>query len=647
MFQSLTPPRLWLVAGLASALFLTRAGAATALPPAEDFFRPQTVSFAQLNPAGTHLAMRVYDAKTDSNGLRIVELASKKASLLPGTKVYDVHGFRWVGNERLVFQIVRDNLYATGLYLVHRDLTNPPSVLNENDAVQVLGSPAARPDNLFVWVYRDAHAQAEGRSGLLVELKLREGSDRGFDVDFSRVVDTVTPPACDGVLGWMRDRTGEVRYAFGQTKGEIALFRREPSRQWTRLGLDYDRYRPLAVDPDPHVLLVARLTAAGLRELVRLDTRDGSAGPVLFSDPKYDFCDATIRYRDNEKEVLGFSYLAQGPTQVWLNAPDVALQAVIDTTLPPNRTNLVISRSDDGTRLLVRSSSDQHPGTLYLFEPKLNTMVQIADYAPWLSGRQLGSVQVMSYKARDGLRLDGYVTLPANYVPGKPAPMIALPHGGPWVRDSWDYNAESQFFASRGYVVFRPNYRGSTGYNADISLKPQVDFHAMHEDVTDGVRALIKSGIADPKHVAIVGGSFGGYLAVCGAAYEPDLYKCAVTIAGVFDWSRIIQDGRRSNPLAYERLIRQLGDPKLQKEKFDALSPILSAAKIKIPVFIAHGEDDHVVAASQSHRLAAILRKAGVPYETMFETWEGHGFSTLKNRAELYERIDAFLKKNL
>ena len=160
---------------------------------------------------------------------------------------------------------------------------------------------------------------------------------------------------------------------------------------------------------------------------------------------------------------------------------------------------------------------------------------------------------------------------------------------------------------------------------------------------------LISAGIADPAHIAIIGASFGGYLAACGAAFEPGLYKCAISIAGVFDWERAMRDARRNDPESYryEWLLRRLGDPKLQQEKFESMSPLKAAAQIKIPFFIAHGRDDHVADSSQSQRLAKLLRQAGVPCETMFESNEGHGFSTLKNRVELYTRVEAFLKKNL
>jgi dipeptidyl aminopeptidase/acylaminoacyl peptidase len=314
----------------------------------------------------------------------------------------------------------------------------------------------------------------------------------------------------------------------------------------------------------------------------------------------------------------------------------------------PERLNQIVSRSRDGQRLLFISSSDRHPGTLFLLERKTMKLQTLSQLAPWLPERLMAPVRVTTYRARDGLKLDGYVTLPLDYDESKPGPMVVLPHGGPWHRDVWGYDPESQFFASRGYIVFRPNYRGSTGYNAAISREPRMEFRKMHEDVTDGVRALIAAKIADPAHIAIVGASFGGYLSICGAAFEPGLYRCAVSIAGVFDWERMIKEDRdNENIFRSEWLRRDLGDPKAQREKFEAMSPFYSVGQIKVPVFIIHGEDDNNADTSQSRRLVKALKAAGVKHETLFIPGESHGFAEMRHRIELFTRVEAFLKQNL
>ncbi len=611
-----------------------------------DFFRPPEIISVQLNPAGTHLAMQVFEPKTDSTGLRIIDLATKKVTGLSGTKAYDLYSFLWANDEEIIYTLSRDNLYAAGVFLVHRDRTTKSTPLNEGDAVRILGIPRARPDHLLLWVTSSRIAQ--GGQGGLLEVDLKRSFRNGFNDEYKNTVEWINGPQAGEVAGWMRDRDGEVRYATMANRGQLRLFQRGTRGDWAPVNLDLDQAQPLAVDTDPNTLLVARTSATGQSEIVPFNVLTGDAGPALYADDKYDLRDANVRFSEDGKEILGFGYARQAWTQFWLRESEARLQQAIDQALP-DRINLVLSRSRDSRRLIVLSASDRHPGTFYLFEPAAGKLAAIANRAPWLPEVQMRPVSLMRYKSRDGLSLDAYVTLPAGLAPGTPAPMIVLPHGGPWTRDTVGYDADAQFFASRGYVVFQPNYRGSSGYGPAISQTPRFDFRGMHDDVTDGTKALIKAGVADPRRIAIVGASFGGYLAICGAAFEPELYKCAVTIAGIFDWERVMKQARSrdASSARYDFLQRNLGDPAQQQEKFEAISPLRAAASIKVPIFIAHGEADPVADSSQSHRLVRALKETRVPFETMFVSEEAHGFAALKNRVELYTRIEAFLKKNL
>ncbi|MBI3887330.1 MAG: S9 family peptidase [Opitutae bacterium] len=616
--------------------------------PVEYFFRPPAVRGATLNPAGTHLAMLATDLKKDSTSLLIVKLADNSVGGMRGDSTYDVSAYSWAGDDRLVFSLARDNRYAWGLYAMQRDDARSVVTLNTYDAVEVLGSPRARPDNLLVWIRQSA--RDEGREGDLVELDLRRDHFSKFGGSRHNVRHTYPPPPkTEGILRWFRDRRGEVRYATTHDHGRLQFFRRRDDDRWDPVAIDLDRDAPLAVDEDPQVLFVAHLNAQGTRDLVRFNTTDGTIGPALHTDEKYDFSDGAVRFSGDEREVVGLVYARQAPEQVWLHREEAARQAALDAVLPANRLNFVASRSRDGHRVLVVSSSDRHPGSLYLLDRDTKKLRRLAEFAPWLPENLMAPVRVVTFQARDGLKLDGYVTVPLGHDESRPGPMIVLPHGGPWVRDVWGYDAESQFFASRGYLVFRPNYRGSAGYNDAISQQPRVEFRQMHEDVTDGVRALVAAKIADPAHLAIVGASFGGYLALCGAAFEPGLYRCAVTIAGVFDWEQALKDDRANNPESFRRywLRRELGDPKANREKFEAMSPYLHAKDIRVPVLVIHGKEDTNADVGQSRRLVKALKKAGVPHEALFIADEGHGFASLQHRVELFTRVEAFLKKNL
>lgn len=246
------------------------------------------------------------------------------------------------------------------------------------------------------------------------------------------------------------------------------------------------------------------------------------------------------------------------------------------------------------------------------------------------------------------MTLEGYLTLPDGASETHPVPLVVLAHGGPWVRDVWQFQPDVQFFASRGYAVLQPNYRGSAGYAPPISRDGQFDFRRMHDDVTDATKAMMRSPIIDPERVAIVGSSFGGYLALTGVTFERDLYRCAISVCGVFDWESLIKDKRdEGRPGEYEFLRERLGKPGRDRQLFDEISPLKHADQIHVPVLIAHGTEDRIVDISQSKKLAAELKKRGAPYETFFRKLEGHGFFNPKDRLAFYQQVESFLARNL
>jgi dipeptidyl aminopeptidase/acylaminoacyl peptidase len=260
--------------------------------------------------------------------------------------------------------------------------------------------------------------------------------------------------------------------------------------------------------------------------------------------------------------------------------------------------------------------------------------------------------EVIKYKTRDGRVLDAYLTLPAGASKEHPVPLVVVPHGGPWLRETWGFDGEAQFLASRGYAVLKPNYRGSPGYNWMFPEEDEWDFLKMHYDVTDATKAALALGMLDPSRVAIMGGSFGGYLALQGVVLDPELYRCAVTIAGVFDWEKLISDKKwdfqhsASDP-EFERLMYKLGDPKKYPEKFDKIAPVRHVDQIRVPVFVNHGGYDPIADITQSTDLISELDRHHVPYEKLIVTEETHGMAHLSNQVDLYSRIESFLGKYL
>src|SRR5207245_3239208 len=253
----------------------------------------------------------------------------------------------------------------------------------------------------------------------------------------------------------------------------------------------------------------------------------------------------------------------------------------------------------------------------------------------------------IEFKTRDGLTIHGYLTLPLGRDP-KNLPVVVNPHGGPWARDVWNYNPEVQFLANRGYAVLQVNLRGSTGYARkfwESSFKQ--GGKTMKDDISDGVKWLIEQGIADPKRVAIYGGSYGGYATLAGVTFTPDLYAAAVDYVGVsnlFTFLNTIPPYWKPYLDMWHELV---GHPERDKALLEAAAPVLHADNIRVPLLIAQGGKDPRVNVDESDQMVAALKKRGVAVEYILKDNEGHGFANEENRFEFYEAMERFLAKHL
>ncbi|HEX8379211.1 MAG TPA: S9 family peptidase [Allosphingosinicella sp.] len=255
-------------------------------------------------------------------------------------------------------------------------------------------------------------------------------------------------------------------------------------------------------------------------------------------------------------------------------------------------------------------------------------------------------MEAVRYAARDGLPVPAYLTLPVGR-PAKGLPLIVMPHGGPFIRDSWVYEPWVQFLANRGYAVLQPNFRGSTGYGKAYVEAASGQFgRKMQDDLDDGVAWLTERGIVDPKRVCMMGASYGGYAAMWAAVRNPDLYRCSVSFAGISDIPSMLRYDR--SKFVATRYYRDWRDRIRGPEDFDLknVSPINRAREIRVPMLIAHGEKDSNVPANQSKRLHEALRKAGIPHEYVTYPEEGHGFQKVENSVDFLKRVDAFLAKH-
>jgi dipeptidyl aminopeptidase/acylaminoacyl peptidase len=378
----------------------------------------------------------------------------------------------------------------------------------------------------------------------------------------------------------------------------------------------------------------------------RFDFRTGEIGDVIYENPRVDV--SGILAHPVTRRISGVSYEDERPHVAWIEPAMQVVQQRLDKALPGTDIT-IIDRSADGNRLLVWSGTASDPGTYFLFDLASRRLEAIVRPQETISSLGLAPVTPIRYAARDGLSIPGYLTLPRG-LPGTKLPLIVMPHGGPFVRDSWRFDPFVQFLATRGYAVLQPNFRGSTGYGKNFVEQGYGQWgRKMQDDVDDGVDWLVKQGTVDPARICIMGASYGGYVALWGAIRNPDKYRCAISLSGVTDLPGMLKYDRRTfNAPRYFRQWEQ----KVRGEKdtdLKALSPLAQAARMTVPVFIAHGARDTNVPAEQAQKMVKALKARkdeSSEVVSAFYQFEGHGLDDPANLADFLKRLETFLQKH-
>ncbi|MFI5358057.1 MAG: alpha/beta hydrolase family protein, partial [Opitutales bacterium] len=404
-------------------------------------------------------------------------------------------------------------------------------------------------------------------------------------------------------------------------------------------------------------LYVTTITPAGTWGVYAYDLQKQKLGDMLVGHDSFDILRNEITadghsiermvFAPKTHELLGIQYVTDVPKVVWFDPMLASVQEALDHGLP-NKVNSIVEMSDDLKKLVVFSWSAKDPGAYYIFDLNKKQLKPLFATEPWIKPDQMAEVYPISYKSRDGLVIHGYLTVPAGKEP-KNLPMVVFPHGGPFGRDSWGFNHDAQFLASRGYAVLQMNYRGSPGYGEELYEKGQRHIgRELQDDITDGTRWTIAQGIADPHRIAIMGWSFGGYSTLMGLIREPDLYRCGVDLAGVTDWRALLKyDQTVSNNFGNETTAEMIGDPDKDAADPADISPVNHMDRIRAPLLLVYSKDDKTVPFEQARLLRDALDQAHKPYEFISKFNEGHGFYTYDHRLELYQRIDKFLAENM
>ena len=449
------------------------------------------------------------------------------------------------------------------------------------------------------------------------------------------------------ITAWEADHNGKLRAAVTTDGVNTSLLYREREE---------DPFKPIVTTSFKETLSPAFFTFDNQKLYVRsnrgrdkvaifvFDPKTAKEEQMLFEHPDVDV--TGISYSRKRKVLTTISYTTWKRFRKFLDAETEAMFKDLEAKLPGYEVT-VTSANRNEDKFIVATFGDKSRGQRYLYDKNTKKLDLLADVSPWLPAAELADMKPIQYKSRDGLTIHGYLTLPKG-VPAKNLPVVVNVHGGPWARDNWGFNPEVQFLANRGYAVFQPNFRGSTGYGRkfwEASFKQWG--RAMQDDITDGVQWLIKEGIADPKRVAIYGGSYGGYAVLSGITTTPDLYAAAVDYVGVANLMTFLKTIPPYWKPYLEMFQEMVGHMENDKAMLEAASPVNHADKIKTPLFIAQGAKDPRVAKAESDQMVEALKKRGVDVQYMVKDNEGHGFSNEENRFEFYEAMEKFLAQHI
>ena len=449
------------------------------------------------------------------------------------------------------------------------------------------------------------------------------------------------------ITSWMTDHEGKLRIA-GTTDGvnTTLLYREsedEPFKPILTTNFK-EQVEPILFTFDNKRLIVQSNRGRDKTAIFEFDPLTVKEGKLIAEHPEVDM--ASVNYSRKRKVLTVANYTTWKGQRQFLDKEAENMFKAVEKKLPGYEIAFTSANKAED-KYIVATFNDKSRGKRYLYSKADDKLGFIADISPWLPEAELADMKPISYQARDGLTINGYLTLPKG-VAAKNLPVIVNPHGGPWARDEWRFNPEVQFLANRGYAVFQMNFRGSTGYGRkfwEASFKQWGK--AMQDDVTDGVQWLIKEGVADPKRIGIYGGSYGGYTTLAGITFTPDLYAAAVDYVGVSNLFTFLNTIPPYWTPYLAMLHEMVGHPEKDKELLTSASPALQADKIKTPLFIAQGAKDPRVNKAESDQMVEALKKRGVTVEYMVKENEGHGFRNEENRFEFYEAMEKFLAKHL
>jgi dipeptidyl aminopeptidase/acylaminoacyl peptidase len=636
-----------LAASLAATAIPARAADSAAAIPAEQFFQRLPIVGATISPDGRHVAVRQLSSKGRLE-LAIVDIAARSSKPIVSAGNADVRWAYWVSDKRLVFTV--NNLYRGG------EMRNSGVYAVDVDGKHLKGlSPTIERGRSFA---EDTHrAQALQRpdiSGFSLPTEdMTVVIDYSGELEIGRM-DTRTGMATPIVapratFSLLLDPAGKAQIASARRSGRHVVFQRG-GFGWEELtGFEPDS--PEALQPalyaDGGMYVTARNgsdTAAFY--FYDLKNKKLGSGPLITA-PGFDVDGQTIV---DDKALLGYSFVTDAQTTVWFDPALKALQQEVDQLLPATANSIARGRQSTTPYVLIDSWSDLQPHEYSVYNRDTKERVLLAAPAKGFKPDQMAETSMARYKARDGLDIPVYVTVPAG-ADKKKLPTVVLVGSQPWSRETaWDWNPEAQFLATRGYVVLQPQTRGMQGFGLRHANAGNLQWGlAMQDDLADAVRWSVAEGHTDASRVCIAGTGYGGYAAMMGLVKDADVYRCGISWSGITDLHAMFDSGWDHFIRADQErtLARLVGDPRRDAARFKQTSPLHNAARITRPVLLAYGTTDKAVPYEDGKKFYEAVRAGNPDVEWLSYTPTVEDWTTQKNRIDLWRNIERFLARHL
>ena len=609
----------------------------------------------ELSPDGSHIAYRLPIRGLESVVVHPIQDASKPVVIMPFQDTF-IRWFRWGNDQRLVvsFDYANDRFWVNGRRVIGgrdreetrlfsfardgSDLKKPVSLAlpdkrqGTGRRVQQYGSAPMYQDTVIDWLPDDPDHLM-----LAVDGDFDGGAEvRRVNINSGRFRKTFDD--IEDIYLWVTDRDHQVRFGLGGSVGkELGIYQPPDGGSIDVSGTAWFKndFRPVAFEADPRYAIAVGPVDGNTRGVVRLDMVTGDIVETLHHRPDFDVFPLFERDTD---DLIGFASIGFKAGRMYTDTEWAKLRRSVDHVFK-DRNNYFASATPDRTILIVHSTSDVDGGTLYVWDRTSKQVFALAQAYPGLPADLMSEMKPITYTARDGLEIAGFLTTPRGLAAER-LPLVVMPHGGPWSRDGWGFDFLVQLMASRGYAVLQPNFRGSTlqGQAFEDAGKKQWG-GKMQDDVTDGVRWLIDQGVADPDRVCIVGWSYGGYAALMGAVKTPEMYRCAASINGVANLPKLA--GRYGYSAGWRRYIDEYVG--LENESMETASPYHQARRITAPVLIVHAKDDHRVPVEHGEDMAKRLADLGKPHRYLAIEQGGHSLMDGTGRQAMAEALTVFL----